>query len=407
MDRMTVYALALIACGIVGLWRWWTQRHTQHQQQNGSALAVQKPWQYPVPIADSTFDLEKTEPPRYRAFRYTYHRHTIDVRKLDANSWVILDKDWPTYHRVKVARLAERGNKIVQTLPPAKAAAYELCQDLSEFLSRRYPQVYSIERSQKDALGWNGEGSITKIQMPALGASYDLTKEDPLTIAGLIQPADVNILVKGEDGYYQLVAMMLGIGGGQRLKDKLGKGLAGLHFDGHIPHYAEQLQRPLDRFLAKLKVESPIHRNTTGISIHDDFHWPTLTMGPEDDWDPQLRGPGVGTASHGVWQPPGPIADISQLWFRQERQVLRRLPKSGAVVWMVHTYIEPIAEVAIEPGVPGRMASLVRSWGPELAEHKGRHLYEGVLLPYLDDLHKQQVRDGTCADGELPSKFPW
>lgn len=161
-----------------------------------------------------------------------------------------------------MARLAERGDKIVQTLPTAKAAAHELCQDLGEFLSRRYPQVYSTERSKHNTLGWNGEGSIIKIEMPALGASYDLTKEDPLTVAGLIQPADLNILVKGDDGYYQLVAMMLGIGGGQRLKDKLGKGLADLHFDGQIPHYAEQLQRPLDRFLAKLKVESPIHRNS-------------------------------------------------------------------------------------------------------------------------------------------------
>ncbi|KAH8666242.1 hypothetical protein BGZ61DRAFT_559222 [Ilyonectria robusta] len=332
------------------------------------ADSCQEPWEYPEPIADSTFDLEKTEPPRFRAFRYTYHRHTIDVRKLDGNSWVILDKDWPLYHHTKVKRLAERGDKIVKTLPPAKAAAHELCQDLGEFLSRRYPQVYSIERSQKNTLGWKGQGSIIKIDMPALGASYDLTKEDPLTVAGLLQPADINILTKGDDGYYQLVAMMLGIGGGQRLKDKLGSNLADLHFDGHIPHYAEQLQRPLDRFLNKLKVESPIHRNTTGITIHDDFHWPKFTMGPEDDWDPKIRGPGVGTPSYGKWQPPGPITDISQLWFRQERQVLRRLPKSGAIVWMVHTYIEPMEAVAQEAGVPGRMASLVRSWGPVLAE---------------------------------------
>lgn len=65
--------------------------------------------------------------------------------------------------------------------------------------------------------------------MPALGASYDLTKEDHLTVAGRIQPADINILMKTDSGEYQLVAMMLGIGGGQRIKDKLGKSLADLH----------------------------------------------------------------------------------------------------------------------------------------------------------------------------------
>ncbi|KAH7140270.1 hypothetical protein B0J13DRAFT_637738 [Dactylonectria estremocensis] len=368
MNNATIYAALLVVCAIAGLWQWVQVVRAKTRVQNNPRSTVEKPWEYPEPVADTTFDLKKTEPPRFRAFRYTYHRHTIDVRKLDGNSWVILDKDWPLYHQTKVDRLADRGNKIVKTLPLARAAAHELCQDLGEFLSRRYPQVYSIERSNKDTLGWYGMGSITKIQMPALGASYDLTREDPLTVAGLIQPADVNILTKGDDGYYQLVAMMLGIGGGQRLKDKLGSNLADLHFDGHIPHYAQQLQRPLDRFLAKLKVESPIHRNTTAITIHDAFHWPTMTMGPEDDWDPKIRGPGVGTPSHGIWTPPGPITDISQLWFRQERQVLRRLPKSGAIVWMVHTYIEPMEAVAQEAGVPRRMASLVRSWGEELAE---------------------------------------
>lgn len=87
------------------------------------------------------------------------------------------------YHSVKVKRLADRGEKVVQTLPQARAAAHELCQDLSEFLVRRYPQVYRVERSAKDNLGWGGKGSIVKIEMPPLGVSYDLTLQDPLTVS--------------------------------------------------------------------------------------------------------------------------------------------------------------------------------------------------------------------------------
>ncbi|KUI58402.1 hypothetical protein VP1G_05680 [Cytospora mali] len=205
--------------------------------------------------------------------------------------------------------------------------------------------------------------------------------------------------------------MMLGIGGGQRIKDKIGKNLADLHFDGQVPHYAEQLQRPLDRFLSKLKVDSPIQRNTLTLrsdTLHalDEYYWPELTMGSEDDWDPRIRGPSAGTSSYGKWEPPGLVSDISEIWFRQERQVLRRLPKSGAVVWMVHTYIEPMAEVAQEPGIPGKLASHVRSWGHELAEHKGRQLYEHLLLPYLDELHAKQVEDGFYDDGQLPIQHP-
>ena len=150
----------------------------------------------------------------------------------------------------------------MQTLSAAREAAHELCQDLCEFLSRRYPTIYTIQRSKADRLGWYGEGSITAISMPFLGVSYNLATEDPLYVAGMIQPADINILLKGEDGQYVMSAMMLGIGGGQRVKDKLGKKLADLHLEGRVPHYAEQLQRPLDHFLAKLSVENPIQRHS-------------------------------------------------------------------------------------------------------------------------------------------------
>lgn len=273
------------------------------------------------------------------------------------------------YHQKKIERLAIRGAKANECLPHAREAAAELCQDLCEFLSRRYPQVYIIARSTTDRDGWYGLGSITKIAIPALKAYYDLATEDPLTIAGMIQPADVNILIKQEDGQYQLSAMMLGLGGGQRIKDKLGRTLANLHL-GHVPHYTEQLHRPLDRFLAKLKVEGPIARNNSVISIHDEFHWPVVTNGPEDDWDPINHGPAVGTPSYGVWSPPEAdcITDISQLYFTQERQTLRRLPKSGAIVWLVHTYIDPLESIIHEPGIPGRFASLIRSWDEEIGE---------------------------------------
>jgi hypothetical protein len=139
-------------------------------------------WEYPEPSPNKTFDIQKTFPPRYRAFRYAYRRHTLDIKLLDNNSWVILDNDWPKYHQLKIQRLAERGNRIVQTLSQARTAACELCQDLAEFLSRRYPQVYTIERSRDNALGWYGLGAITRISMSTQGASYDLIKEDPLTV---------------------------------------------------------------------------------------------------------------------------------------------------------------------------------------------------------------------------------
>jgi hypothetical protein len=67
-------------------------------------------------------------------------------------------------------------------------AAKELMYDLAEFLVRRYPEIYSVARhdTQLGDFGWYGEGQIHTITIKPLGITYDLDKEDPMTMAALM-----------------------------------------------------------------------------------------------------------------------------------------------------------------------------------------------------------------------------
>jgi hypothetical protein len=85
---------------------------------------------------------------------------------------------------------------------------------------------------------------------------------------------------------------------------------------------------------------------------------------------------------------------IEHHYFRSERQSLRRLPRSGGVVFTIRTYFHPITEICEEPYVPGRLASAVRSWGDDVSKYKGKDRYEDVLLEYLDGKHREQVEAG-------------
>ena len=67
------------------------------------------------------------------------------------------------------------------------------------------------------------------------------------------------------------------------------------------------------------------------------------------------------------FQPPKPTQSAEDIRFRTERQSLRRLPRSGAIVFTIRTYVAGIVDLAKEPGVPGRMASAIRSWPEEVA----------------------------------------
>lgn len=83
------------------------------------------------------------------------------------------------------------------------------------------------------------------------------------------------------------------------------------------------------------------------------------------------------------------------------------LPRSGAIVFTIRTYIEPVTKLAQEPGVPGRMADAIRSWTPDVAEYKGQHLYKDAVLHYLDKCHRKQVEDGVVREDQRDINYPF
>lgn len=95
---------------------------------------------------------------------------------------------------------------------------------------------------------------------------------------------------------------------------------------------------------------------------------------------------------------------IDEIHFRSERQSLRRLPKSGVLMFTIRTYFEPITTIAQEPHVPGRLAEAIRAWDGTVSHYKGRSHWEGIMLPYLDEMHEKQVKSGALEseEGEFP-----
>jgi hypothetical protein len=84
-----------------------------------------------------------------------------------------------------------------------------------------------------------------------------------------------------------------------------------------------------------------------------------------------------------------------------ERQTLRRLPRSGVVVFTIRTYLVPVEELAREPGVAARFASAVRSWPDGIKEYKGESRYSEALLQYLDEMAER-------VEGEAEAKpYPY
>jgi hypothetical protein len=70
---------------------------------------------------------------------------------------------------------------------------------------------------------------------------------------------------------------------------------------------------------------------------------------------------------------------IEEVRIRHERQTLRRLPRSGAILFTVRTYLLPVVELAgNRESIRGLMES-VRAMPPEMAKYKGRQVWGEVV----------------------------
>ena len=132
----------------------------------------------------------------------------------------------------------------------------------------------------------------------------------------------------------------------------------------------ERLHLSLGRFMKRLPVEKPVVRNNYTFQVVD----PT-TNRPDDEKLVDRDELGWSNTMMGEEFPEGPATGYREvrrklenavtpemIVLRTERQTLRRLPKTGAILFTIRVYTTPVVKLAEEPGVPGRLASAVRSW---------------------------------------------
>jgi len=122
----------------------------------------------------------------------------------------------------------------------------------------------------------------------------------------------------------------------------------------------EKLQPSLTRFFRRLSPSTPIQRNNWFIHVLPPTPAPSSSPTPsqleELDWSEATLGPEDMLGSGPRPEPPKPLPERMRL--RVERQTLRRLPRTGAIVFTIRVYMTPFAELG--PGEAGRLAAAIR-----------------------------------------------
>jgi hypothetical protein len=364
---------------------------------------VAPPFRTPAPKPLEGFKLELTDPKPYRPFRHGPNFVTMGIRKMDWNEWIELDSNYVKFHDTKVSELEKDLDGRIKYVDNevTRLACHEMLDELVQYLPQRYPDVFQL----RDGLIHN---SVTNEYFPYPAPN---SKEALVTASKLVQD-DLVLMLENPDGQYHLDAGAVILPGFWRLTEKFRMTLDELHMEGTVPHYEAKLQKSMNRFFKGLSCEKPVIRNNVSPPIRNCISIAMINVVNKFfiQLDSGLAWSHRMSPQHSTLPASWATADssnisIHDIHFRSERQSLRRLPKSKAIMFTVRTYFEPLTKIAEEPHVPGRLAEAIRSWDGEVGWYKGKEKWEGVVLEYLDEMAEEQRGRGVLEEKEREYPF--
>jgi hypothetical protein len=117
-----------------------------------------------------------------------------------------------------------------------------------------------------------------------------------------------------------------------------------------VRHYETDLSRKVDTFFSRLKPDTPVWRRNLTVKPYPFLHLPTPTL--------PMPPNGVVVA-----------ADGSPLWLRSERQTLRALPESGALLFTIRVQMTPVRHLLERRDIASQMLEMFDSWGDPHTMH--------------------------------------
>ena len=276
---------------------------------------------------------------------------SIGLRPISKAQWIEVDEHLSADLAAKVKIFSEEGVEAFDELACSGVAQDEALDLLAVHLPLHFPDLYRALPA-----GLTVEGRSVAFEAPKLRAAAQLVQEDLL------------LMQRFDDGW-RLTAGALCFPATWRLGEKLGKPMGEIH--APVPGYAGQMAERIARIFDALPADDLVER--INLSIYGD----------------NLLRHSFPRAPHEKFPPNAPIIDSAHV--RIERQTLRKLTRSGAILFTVRTYLDPIAALKARTD-GGALARALRDHLMAMSEtqlaYKGIVEARDRLVEALDGLSK-------------------
>lgn len=119
----------------------------------------------------------------------------------------------------------------------------------------------------------------------------------------------------------------------------------------------------MDRFFSKLKVTSPIQRFNHNLDISYELF-----------------------RTHSIGAESSEKLTIGNIYLRVERQTLKRLPRTQALLFGIRTYITPVESITKDRDVARILKAQIEAYPEDMAGYKNKHLWGAVVVEHLDGI---------------------
>jgi len=282
----------------------------------------------------------------------TPHRLAMGLSLLpDDSTWLQIDGDWAGDLRQKRRLLSERRAQVLALAPGSEPAQAEVLEVVLAALLAHHPGRVLRE----------GSG----LAIPELGERLEaLPARAALELAASLVQEDLCVLERDPHAW-RLTAACVCFPTRWDLPSKLGLPLTAIH--DPVPGYRDLLAGPADRFFDALRPGR----------IAERANWSLVDSA-------ELFQPLHGNHEHARNVSRENAAET--VWLRVERQTLRRLPVTDAIVFTIRVHRDRLGAFADFPERARLLAEDLRSLPEELARYKSLPDLREPALALLDEL---------------------